>query len=212
MRLDELRREYTQATLDESAVDRDPVRQFRRWFEEAQAGGVAEPNAMTLATATRTGAPCARIVLLKSFGEEGFVFFTDYRSRKGEELAENPHACLLFFWGELERQVRILGPVRRVDRQLSEEYFLSRPLGSQLGAWASYQSQPLPGGRDQLEARLEEVTQRYAGQPVPRPSHWGGYAVAPEEFEFWQGRASRLHDRIHYRNGGVAWTVERLAP
>jgi pyridoxamine 5'-phosphate oxidase len=212
MRLDDLRREYTRATLDESAVDRDPVRQFHRWFEDAQAGGVPEPNAMTLATATREGLPCARVVLLKSFGADGFGFFTDHRSRKGEELAENPHACLLFHWGELERQVRILGPVRRLDRMRSEEYFRARPLGSQLGAWASHQSLPLPGGRVQLQARLEEVTQRYGGQQVPPPPHWGGYLVDPGEFEFWQGREDRLHDRIRYRKHAVAWRIDRLSP
>lgn len=212
MRLDDLRREYARETLDESQVDRDPIAQFRRWFAEAQAAGVLEPNAMTLATATRDGEPNARTVLLKGAAEDGFVFFTDYRSAKGAELDHNPVACLLFFWGELERQVRVRGPVRRVGRAVSEEYFRSRPLGSQLGAWTSHQSQPLAGGRHELEARLAEVTARFAGQPVPLPLHWGGFAVLPEELEFWQGRENRLHDRIRYRRGGGGWLIDRLSP
>ncbi|HEX9164738.1 MAG TPA: pyridoxamine 5'-phosphate oxidase [Gemmatimonadales bacterium] len=212
MRLEDLRREYSLETLDESMVARDPVVQFRQWFAEAQAAGVVEPNAMTLATATPDGVPCARIVLLKHFGEDGFAFFTDHRSRKGQELAASPRACLLFFWGELERQVRIHGPVRQLSREVSAEYFLNRPLGSQLGAWASHQSQPLTGGRAELDGRLAEVTERFAGQSVPLPPHWGGYLVVADELEFWQGRESRLHDRIRYRRGGGGWTIDRLSP
>ena len=212
MRLEDLRREYSRETLDESMVARDPVGQFRQWFEEAQAAGVVEPNAMTLATATPEGVPSARIVLLKHFGEDGFAFFTDFRSRKGRELAASPRACLLFFWGELERQVRIYGRVRQLSREVSAEYFLNRPLGSQLGAWASHQSQPLTGGRAELDARLAEVTERFSGQPVPLPPHWGGYLVVADELEFWQGRESRLHDRIRYRRVGGGWIVDRLSP
>jgi pyridoxamine 5'-phosphate oxidase len=212
MNLEDLRREYARETLDEAMAARDPIEQFRRWFVEAQAAGVLEPNAMTLATATADAAPSARIVLLKGFGEAGFLFFTDYRSRKGLELEANPRACLLFFWPELERQVRVTGPVRPVSREVSAEYFLGRPLGSQLGAWTSYQSQPLPGGRGELEERLHEVTARFAGQAVPLPPHWGGFQVVPEEVEFWQGRENRLHDRIRYRRGGAAWAIDRLSP
>lgn len=212
MKLDDLRREYTLATLDERSVDADPVAQFRRWFHEAQAAGVLEPNAMTLATASAEGTPAARVVLLKGASAEGFSFFTDYRSRKGTELAANPAACLLFHWGELERQVRIEGRVEQLSRAASAEYFSSRPLGSQLGAWASHQSQPLPGGRVELEARLQEVTARYGGEPVPLPPHWGGYLLRPTALEFWQGRASRLHDRIRYQMVGATWRIDRLSP
>jgi pyridoxamine 5'-phosphate oxidase len=213
MNLEELRREYTRATLDEAVVDRDPVRQFRHWMEEAQHAGIGEPNAMTLATADGAGRPTARIVLLKSFGEDGFVLFTDYRSRKGQDLEQNPQACLLFFWGELERQVRIEGRVTPVSREVSEEYFLSRPLGSQLGAWTSYQSSVVPDGRIEIEERLREVTERFRGTVVPCPPHWGGFRLVPVEFEFWQGRESRLHDRIRYlRERDGAWVVSRLSP
>jgi pyridoxamine 5'-phosphate oxidase len=168
---------------------------------------------VTLATADASGRPAARMVLLKSFGEDGFVFFTDYRSRKGLDLEQNPQASLLFFWGELERQVRIDGWVTRVPRDVSEEYFLTRPLGSQLGAWTSYQSSALPDGRIEIEERLREVTERFRGTAVPCPPHWGGFQVVPVEFEFWQGREDRLHDRIRYllADGG-AWVVSRLSP
>lgn len=212
MNLDRLRREYTRETLDEASVDPDPFRQFGRWLDEAHTAGLSEPNAMTLATADARGRPDARIVLLKSFGPEGFVFFTDYRSRKGADLAANPRAALLFFWVELERQVRILGPVEQVSRGVSEDYFLTRPLGSQLGAWASSQSAVLPGGRRELDQRLREVTERFADGPPPAPPSWGGYRVLPHELEFWQGRENRLHDRIRYTRGAAAWIIERLSP
>ena len=212
MKLEDLRREYSRETLDEAKVARNPIDQFRRWFVEAQAAGVLEPNAMTLATATPDGVPSARIVLLKQCDDDGFAFFTDRRSRKGQELAASPRACLLFFWGELERQVRIHGRVTPLGHEVSAEYFLTRPLGSQLGAWASHQSQPLTGGRAELEARLDEVTARFAGQSVPLPPHWGGYRVAADELEFWQGRESRLHDRIRYRRDGTGWVIDRLSP
>ena len=213
MNLRDLRREYTRASLDESSVARDPVAQFRHWMDEARSGGLVEPNAMTLATATRDGQPSARIVLLKGFGKDGFVFFTDYRSQKGRELEENPVASLLFHWVELERQVRITGPVEKVPRPLSEEYFLTRPLGSQLGAWTSHQSTVLPEGRGQLEERLQQVAERFADGAIPCPPHWGGYRLVPVVFEFWQGRENRLHDRIRYAwPGPEGWTIERLSP
>lgn len=212
MNLDEVRREYGREALDEATVDPDPVQQFDRWLEAARAAGVPEPNAMTLATADARGSPDARIVLLKGFGEDGFVFFTDYRSRKGRQLGENGRAALLFYWGALERQVRILGPVDRVPQSVSEEYFRTRPLGSRLGAWASHQSASLPGGREELDAALAEVSARFAGVAVPLPPHWGGFCLMPEEFEFWQGRENRLHDRIRYLRRNAAWTLDRLAP
>jgi pyridoxamine 5'-phosphate oxidase len=213
MSLEEVRREYIRASLDEDSVDGNPVTQFRRWMDEARSGGLVDPNAMTLATATPDGRPSARIVLLKFFDEDGFVFFTDYRSQKGGELEENPQACLLFHWVELERQVRITGPVEKASRMVAEEYFLTRPLGSQLGAWTSHQSTVLPGGRRQLEERLQEVAERFAGGAVPCPPHWGGFRLVPVAFEFWQGRESRLHDRIRYaRLAPEGWTINRLSP
>jgi pyridoxamine 5'-phosphate oxidase len=211
--LERLRREYARAALDESSVRPDPVEQFAHWLDEARQAGLLDPHAMTLATADAAGRPDARIVLLKAFGPEGFVFFTDYRSRKGGELGENPWVALLFYWGDLERQVRLVGPVTKVAREMSEAYFGTRPLGSQLGAWASHQSAVLRGGRPELEERLREVTTRFTGGPVPLPPHWGGYCVRPEEFEFWQGRENRLHDRIRYgRRRTADWIIERLSP
>jgi pyridoxamine 5'-phosphate oxidase len=166
---------------------------------------------MTLATASADGAPSARIVLLKAFDQRGFVFFSDYRSRKGEELETNPRAALAFYWGEIERQVRITGAVTTTSHEESEEYFRSRPLGSRLGAWVSHQSRVIPG-RGVLESDLKEVAVRFADGNVPLPSHWGGYRVAPDAIEFWQGRENRLHDRIRYVRGGGGWKVERLSP
>lgn len=211
--LAELRREYARARLDEADVSHDPIVQFARWFAEAQEAQVPEPNAMTLATATADGAPSARIVLLKGFDERGFVFFTDYRSRKGAELEANPRAALVFYWGELERQVRITGAVGRTSPEESAQYYRTRPLGSRLGAWASHQSRVIPG-RAALEQDFGEVERRFASGEVPLPPHWGGYRLAPESLEFWQGRASRLHDRIRYLRGDSAghWAVERLSP
>ena len=208
----DLRREYARARLDEQDVSHDPIVEFARWFAQAQEAQLPEPNAMTLATATADGVPSARIVLLKAFDERGFVFFTDYRSRKGAELEENPKAALVFYWGELERQVRITGAVTRTSPEDSEKYFRSRPLGSRFGAWASHQSQVI-AGRAALEADLKEIEARFADGNVPLPAHWGGYRVNPDAIEFWQGRENRLHDRIRYaRQRDGTWHVDRLSP
>jgi len=207
----DLRREYALARLDEKDVSRDPIAEFARWFAEAQAAEVEEPNAMVLATATSDGTPSARVVLLKGFDERGFVFFTDYRSRKGAELEANPRAALVLHWSELERQVRITGDVTRTSAEESEAYYRSRPLGSRLGAWVSHQSQAIPS-RDVLEGGLREVERRFAGGDVPLPPYWGGYRVRPGAIEFWQGRENRLHDRVRYEREGDRWKIERLAP
>jgi pyridoxamine 5'-phosphate oxidase len=213
MSIADLRREYARARLDEADVSHDPIVEFARWFAEAQEAQVTDANAMTLATATAEGSPSARIVLLKAFDERGFVFFTDYRSRKGAELEANPRAALVFYWAELDRQVRITGGVALTSHKESERYFRSRPLGSRLGAWASHQSRVIPG-RASLEADLREIEARFEDGDVPLPPHWGGYRVVPDAIEFWQGRESRLHDRIRYvrEGGGKGWRVERLSP
>lgn len=212
MSLSDLRREYALAGLKESDLDPNPFKQFDKWFQQALAAGLPEPNAMTLATATPDGKPSARVVLLKGFDERGFVFFTNYESQKGHELSANPLAALVCYWAELERQVRIGGRVSRVSAEESEAYFHSRPLGSQLGAWASRQSEVV-GGRKILEERLEKLTQEYQNKPIPLPPYWGGYRVAPDTIEFWQGRPNRLHDRLRYtRQSGDQWLIERLSP
>jgi pyridoxamine 5'-phosphate oxidase len=209
--LSELRTEYKRAVLDEQDVDPDPLIQFNRWFEQAVAAQVPEPNAMTLATADAEGRPSARIVLLKDTADGAFTFYTNYASRKGRELAARPLAALLFFWPELERQVRIEGAISRGDDVAADRYFASRPRLSRLGAWASPQSEPLPD-RATLEAGFAAAAARFPGEDVARPPHWGGYRLVPGYFEYWQGRRSRLHDRIAYRRNGTAWQINRLAP
>ena len=211
MSIADIRTDYRRAALSEADVDVNPFVQFGRWFDEAVRADVLEPNAMTLATATPDAYPSARVVLLKGFDTRGFVFYTDYRSRKGQELADNPHAALCFFWPELERQVRIVGAVQRVSRAESAAYFASRPQPSRVGAWTSHQSAEL-ASRETLEEQLADMTARFSDGEVPLPDHWGGYRVVPEELEFWQGRPSRLHDRIQYQWRSGAWTRRRLSP
>jgi pyridoxamine 5'-phosphate oxidase len=207
-----LRRDYALMSLSEGDVDADPIVQFTRWFEQALAGEITEPNAMTVATATRDGVPSARMVLLKGFDERGFVFYTNYESQKGRELAENPIAALVFHWVELHRQVRIAGVVEKVSADESDDYFQSRPRGSRLGAWVSRQSSVLTG-RDELEIRLAALTEQYGEGEIPLPPYWGGYRVIPASVEFWQGRTSRLHDRLRYsRQPDGSWRIERLSP
>jgi pyridoxamine 5'-phosphate oxidase len=198
--------------LRESDVPGDPISLFRSWWAHALAARLIMPEAMTLATATRSGEPSARLVLLRGVDDRGFVFFTNYDSRKGRELAENPRAALVLYWAELERQVRIEGAVELVSASESDVYFQTRPRGSQLGAWVSPQSEVI-SGREFLEKRMKELTTQHAGGPVPRPPHWGGYRVIPDMVEFWQGQENRLHDRLRYRRAeGGGWVLERLAP
>lgn len=211
MTLAELRKEYSLAGLNEKDLARDPFRQFEKWFQEAEAAKLLEPNAMTLCTATPDGKPSARTVLLKAVDGRGFVFFSNYASRKARELDANPNATLVFPWLALERQVIVEGTVIKVPREESEAYFHSRPRASQLGAWVSQQSAVI-SGRSVLEESMKLLEQKYAGREVPLPPHWGGWRLAPETVEFWQGRRSRLHDRLRYRRAADGWAVERLAP
>ncbi|QQL48395.1 pyridoxamine 5'-phosphate oxidase [Mucilaginibacter ginkgonis] len=210
--IENLRQDYKTATLSEQDVKSDPFIQFDSWFNNAMAAEMYEPNAMTLATATSDGRPSARIVLLKGYNKNGFMFYTNYLSRKGRELAKNPLAAITFWWGPLERQIRIEGTIEKLSKQQSEEYFHSRPVKSQLGAVVSPQSQEIDG-RDLLEKRMDQLTAEYEGKEVPKPAHWGGYILKPTMFEFWQGRRSRLHDRIVFKKADKNnWKIVRLAP
>jgi pyridoxamine 5'-phosphate oxidase len=211
MSISSIRKDYQLQSLSVSDVADNPIQQFSHWWDEALASSIDEVNAMTLATVNPSGRPSARIVLLKGFDERGFVFFTNYESDKAIALASHPFASLVFFWKELERQVRIEGSCVKVSDMESDAYFHSRPLGSKLGAWASPQSRSIRG-REVLDANLEALQLKYAQEEVPRPPHWGGYRVVPETVEFWQGRSSRLHDRIRYKTSGNDWLIERLAP
>lgn len=208
----DIRKEYAALSLHESDVAQDPIAQFDTWWQQALNSQVMEPNAMTVATASADGLPAARVILLKGFSPEGFVFFTNYNSFKAMHLTENPKACLVFFWAELERQVRITGLVKKVPPAESDAYFFSRPEGSRIGAWASQQSSVV-SSREWLDEQYAQKTGEFAGKEIPRPPYWGGYLVQPVVVEFWQGRPSRLHDRIQYtmqENG--AWKIERLSP
>jgi pyridoxamine 5'-phosphate oxidase len=212
MPLADLRKDYDLAGLLEKDLARDPFRQFEKWFQEAQAAKLTEPNAMICSLASRDGRPSSRIVLLKGLDGRGFVFYTNYESRKGRELAENARASLLFPWLALERQVIVEGSASKVSPEEAAAYFHSRPRGNQLGAWASQQSS-IVTSRAVLEESLKQLEQKYAGQEIPMPPHWGGYRVIPETVEFWQGRRNRLHDRLRYRREGKGeWIIERLAP
>jgi pyridoxamine 5'-phosphate oxidase len=209
--LSDLRKEYSLKKLTKKDVSPDPFKQFHTWFEEAKASISGEPNAMILSTSSQNGHPSSRVVLLKDFSEKGFVFFTNYRSRKGNELEDNPFAALLFFWGELERQVRIEGRVEKISRKESSNYFGTRPRLSQIGALASKQSKTIEK-RSDLEDAFHKLDKEFEGKEIPMPENWGGYIVIPEYFEFWQGRRSRLHDRISYTAVSGLWKIERLSP
>jgi pyridoxamine 5'-phosphate oxidase len=211
MNIADLRKNYTQAGLLESDLIENPVEQFQLWFAQAVAADILEPNAMTLATVTATGKPSARIVLLKAVDDRGFVFYTNYDSQKGVELKQAPHAALVFLWADLERQVRIEGKVELVSEAEATDYFHSRPVSSQLGAWASDQSRVI-ADRSILERQLAQLELKYHNQEIPKPPHWGGIRVIPEEIEFWQGRPSRLHDRLRYQLVAGKWQIDRLAP
>ena len=206
------RYEHVGEGLRRSDLNPDPIKQFANWFTAAIEAGIRDVNAMSLATAARDGKPSVRIVLLKTFDQDGFVFFTNYESAKGKQLAANPHAGVGFYWIELDRQIRVNGKVEKTSREESLTYFHSRPVGSQLSAWASRQTEVIDGRRV-LEARMAEMAERFGDKPIPLPPHWGGYRLRPERMEFWQGRPNRLHDRFHYRrqeNG--SWLIERLSP
>lgn len=207
----DIRKDYKMQSLLESDISQDPFTQFGNWWNEAVNSDIEEVNAMTLATSTPSGTPSARIVLLKGYTNEGFKFFTNYQSHKAKEIEQNPRVALVFFWKELERQIRIEGTVEKVSPGESDEYFESRPLKSKIGAWASPQSKPVYN-RLWIEESFEEYSNKFIEEVVPRPPHWGGYIVKPSLFEFWQGRRSRLHDRIQYTKEEIGWKIERLAP
>lgn len=209
--ISDLRNEYTLSGLDQSDVLSNPIDQFRRWFETALSARLPEPNAMHISTITADGRPDGRIVLLKDVSDRGFTFYTNYESRKGQALTTHPFAALTFFYPELERQIRIEGRVEKVSPEESDAYFASRPRSSQIGAWVSHQSTVI-NNRDVLEVRQRELEAQFTGQFIPRPPQWGGFRVVPDSVEFWQGRPSRLHDRIRYRQEGVDWIIERLSP
>ena len=207
----DIRKDYKLQTLLENDVNKDPIEQFTNWWHEAAKSDIEELNAMTLATCSKDGMPSARIVLLKDFSHEGFMFFTNYESQKGKELAINPNAALVFFWKELERQIRIVGTVEKVSEQVSVDYFLTRPLASQIGAWSSAQSEKIES-REIIENNVVRYQTHFKETPMIKPPHWGGYIVKPNHIEFWQGRRSRLHDRIVYNLENRHWTISRLAP
>ena len=207
----DIRKDYKLQSLHENEVAANPTEQFTTWWNEAMSSNIDEVNAMTLATSSTNGKPDARIVLLKGYDENGFVFFTNYQSRKAQELAANPFATLVFFWKEVERQVRIEGTVEKIAAADSDAYFNSRPVGSRIGAWASPQSTVI-SDRNLLEENVKQLELQYADGNIPRPEHWGGYVVKPTQVEFWQGRSSRLHDRIRYKLKNDSWIIERLAP
>ena len=209
--LADLRANYSRHELNEESIDHDPFKQFHIWFAEAEKAEIKEPNTMALATASLDAAPSVRIVLLKGLDQDGFVFFTNYRSQKAHEIAENPQAAISFLWLELERQVRVEGMIHKISNEESDAYFAIRPKGSQIGAWASPQSMPI--SKTELMQNMQEQEARFANDEIiPRPEHWGGYRLIPSMIEFWQGRPNRLHDRIVYHRSVSGWTIERLAP
>jgi pyridoxamine 5'-phosphate oxidase len=211
MEIEKIRKEYTLNSLDENNADNDPVRLFSRWLDEAIKSGIAEPTAMVVSTIGADGYPQSRVVLLKSFSTEGFTFYTNYLSQKGSSIAQNHAVSLLFFWPEMQRQVRITGDASKVSNNISANYFSTRPRGSQIGAWASDQSAVVPS-RDYLENRFRDFEKSFEGKDIPMPENWGGYIVKPKKMEFWQGRESRLHDRIVYEFENNGWQISRLAP
>ena len=207
----DIRKDYKLKSLLESEVSDNPFSQFGKWWNDAIESNIDEINAMTLSTVSAEGKPSSRIMLLKGYDEKGFVFFTNYESRKGKEISDNPNVCLLFFWKELERQVRIEGKLVKLDDAYNDEYYHSRPVGSQVGAWASKQSTEIEN-REYLETNFKKLSEQFEGIEIPRPDHWGGYSVIPERIEFWQGRSNRLHDRLVYTLDNQSWRIKRLSP